>query len=391
MPLGSAPTSKIDIDFTRAQGVASEGRILFQPLQQKVGTTMVPDTPVPAELVSGVATINLVRLPQGTYRAIQQLDGQRERSFNFALPLTAPAVVQYEDIVPIQPVPAQHQYVSTINGVPPNLTTGNIELEAIEGPPGPKGDKGDKGDPGTPGTNGTNGTNGADGAPGPKGDKGDPGDDGADGAPGTPGTNGVDGAKGDKGDKGDPGTPGTNGIDGEDANELYPPSEAGLKEWTADPQVCSADFNHNSGVLLLMRMQWRDAATLLSEVGFCVTSGASGPGAYSGVAVYADGTGVVNKLGESANAGTQWTTQGPKSIALVTPVTVAKGSFYYIGILWQGSGNGRIAGVPAVILDALMNAGKRRSVYLTGQTGFPSTINISTANTNNATYWMSAK
>lgn len=385
MPLGSAPTSKIDIDFTRAQGVASEGRILFQPVQQKVGTTMVPDTPVPAELVNGVATINLVRLPQGTYRAIQQLDGQRERSFTFALPLTAPAVVQYEDIVPVQSVPAKHQYVSTINGVPPDLTTGNIELEAIEGPMGPKGDKGDKGDPGTPGTNGV------DGSAGPKGDKGDPGDDGADGAPGTPGTNGTNGAKGDKGDPGTPGAPGTNGTNGVDANELYPPSEAGLKEWTADPQVVTADFNHNSGVLLLMRMQWRDAATLLSEVGFCVTSGSSGPGTYSGVAVYEDGTGVVNKLGESANAGSQWTTQGPKSIALVTPVTVAKNSFYYIGILWNGSGNGRIAGVPAVILDALMNAGKRRSVYLTGQTGFPSTINISTANTNNATYWMSAK
>jgi hypothetical protein len=109
------------------------------------------------------------------------------------------------------------------------------------------------------------------------------------------------------------------------------------------------------------------------------------------VALYQDGTGVVNKLGESADAGVQWTSQGPKSVALVTPVSVVKDMFYYLGILWQGSSAGRIAGVPAVILDALMNAGVRRSVYLTGQTGFPATINIGTANTNNATYWMSAK
>ncbi len=141
-----------------------------------------------------------------------------------------------------------------------------------------------------------------------------------------------------------------------------------------------------------MRIQWHDVSTLLSEIGFCVTSGASGPGAYSGVAAYADGTGVVNKLGESANAGTQWTTQGPKSIPLTTPYNgMVKGSFYYLAILWNGSGNGRIAGVPAVILDALMNAGKRRSVYLTGQSAFPATIDIAAANTNNATYWMSAK
>lgn len=383
MPLGSALTTTIDIDYTRAQGTASTGRILFQPPRQPVGTTMVSSAPVPADLVAGVASIDLVRLPQGTYRVIEQLDGQRERSYDFALPLSAPPLVQYEQIVPVNAVPARHQYVSTINGIAPNLITGNITLETLVGP------KGDKGDPGDDGAPGTNGTNGVDGAPGAKGDKGDPGDDG-----------GV-GPAGPKGDKGDPGNDGADGVDGspgakgdpgEDASELYPASEVGLKEWTADPQVCSADFNHNSGVLLLMRMQWRDASSLLSEIGFCVTSSASGPGAYSGVAVYEDGTGVVNKLGESANAGAQWTSQGPKSIALVTPYNgMVKGNFYYIGILWQGSGNGRIAGVPAVILDALMNAGKRRSVYLTGQTGFPATINISTANTNNATYWMSAK
>lgn len=388
MPLGSAPTSTIDIDFTRAQGTASTGRIVFQPPRQKVGTTMLSNAPVIADLSAGVAMINLVRLPQGTYRVVEQIDGRPDRTYDFALPTTAAPVVQYEDVVPIGPVPARHQYVSTINGVAPNPTTGNLELEAIEGPAGPKGDKGDPG---------TTGTNGVDGSPGPKGDKGDKGDPGDPGTDGLPGADGADGAAGPKGDKGDPGDDGATGPEGpqgpagEDASELYPPAQVGLKEWTADPQVCSADFNHNSGVLLLMRMQWRDESTTLSEIGFCVTSSASGPGAYSGVAVYADGVGVVNKLGESVNAGTQWTSQGPKSIALTAPVTVVKGSFYYIGILWQGSGNGRIAGVPAVILDALMNAGKRRSVYLTGQTDFPSTINISTANTNNATYWMSAK
>ncbi len=227
MPLGSAPTSTIDIDFTRAQGVASKGRILFQPPRQPIGSTMVSNKEVPAELVNGVATIDLVRLPQGTYRVIEQIDGRPDRAYNFALPLTADAVVQYEQIVQVHAIPAKHQYVSTINGVPPNQTTGNIQLDAIEGPAGPKGDKGDPGDDGAPGTNGTNGTAGAkgdkgdpgddgsDGAAGPKGDKGDPGDDGADGADGLPGA---------KGDQGDP---------GEDASELYPPSEVGLKDTTA--------------------------------------------------------------------------------------------------------------------------------------------------------------
>lgn len=126
MPLGLALTSKIDIDFTRAQGVASEGRIWFQPPRQKVGTTMVDGAAVPANLKRGVATIDLVRLPAGTYRVIEQLEGRPDRSYDFALPLTAAAVVQYEDIVQVNPVPVKHQYVSTINGVSPDATTGNI-------------------------------------------------------------------------------------------------------------------------------------------------------------------------------------------------------------------------------------------------------------------------
>lgn len=190
MPLGSAPTSKIDIDFTRAHGIASEGRIGFQPPRQKVGSTMLDGTIVYIALVTGVATVDLVRLPQGTYRVVEQLKGRPDRSYDFALPLSSPTVVQYEDIVAVQPVPAKHQYVSTINGVAPNPVTGNITLDTLEGPAGPEGPKGDKGD------------------------KGDAGDDGADGAPGTPGTNGTNGINGTNGVDGEDGAPGAPGRDG---------------------------------------------------------------------------------------------------------------------------------------------------------------------------------
>lgn len=166
MPLGSAPTSKIDIDFTRAQGVPSKGRIWFQPPRQKLGTTMLDGAAVPAKLVNGVATIDLARLPQGTYRVVEQLEGRPERVYDFALPLSAPPLVQYEDIVSINPIPAKHQYVSTINGLPPDPTTGNIALESLEGPPGPPGP------PGSPGAPGSNGTDGEDGLPGPPGQDG---------------------------------------------------------------------------------------------------------------------------------------------------------------------------------------------------------------------------
>jgi hypothetical protein len=182
-------------------------------------------------------------------------------------------------------------------------------------------------------------------------------------------------------------TPASGGGD----RDLYQPSASGLLEWTVDPQICSADFGHNNGVLLMVRFRYRGSATSISEVGFCVTSAASGPGAYSGVALYEDGAGTVNRLGQSADAGTQWTSQGPKSVALTAAVTVTPGAYYRAAILWQGSSAGRIAGAPLTILDTLLNLGTRRSSFLTGQTGFPATIDVSAMNLNNASYFMTMK
>lgn len=175
MSAGSVPMSKIDIDFIRAQGTSSRGRIWFQPVRQPIGTSMLSDAAVPADVISGRGSIDLVRLPVGTYRVVEQIDDRPDRTYYFALPVGSPEVVQYESIVPVVEVPAVHQYVSKINGISPNPTTGNIELEALEGPQGPegpegpagpKGDKGDDGTDGVNGTNGINGTNGTDGAPG---------------------------------------------------------------------------------------------------------------------------------------------------------------------------------------------------------------------------------
>lgn len=171
----------------------------------------------------------------------------------------------------------------------------------------------------------------------------------------------------------------------------YEPSAYGYLDWTTDPLACSADFPHNSGVLLMVRFRYRGSASTISELGFAVASAASGPGAFSGVALYADGTGTVARLGQSADAGVQWTTPGPKSVPLSAAVSVVPGNYYRAALLWQGSGSGRIAGPPTVVLDALLNHGVRRSTYLTGQTGFPATVDVSAMNTNNTAYFMSMK
>ena len=160
MPSGSELKTRIDIDFIRAQGNGSTGRIWFVPPRQRVDSTMLDGVGVSVDVVNGRGSIDLVRLPVGTYRVIEQFKGRPDRWYDFALPLSAPTVVRYEEIVPVGPIPSRHTYVSTINGVAPDPTTGNIELEAIEGPQGPQGPEGDPGPQGDEGPQGPPGSTG---------------------------------------------------------------------------------------------------------------------------------------------------------------------------------------------------------------------------------------
>ena len=126
MPLGSALKSTIDIDFTRAQGINSSGQITFEPPRVRIGTTIVTNFKVVVPIVSGIATVELVRLPSGTYHVLEEIDGRAPYEFNFALPTTAAGTIQYEDIAPVDVVPLVYTVVRTINGQAPNPTTGNI-------------------------------------------------------------------------------------------------------------------------------------------------------------------------------------------------------------------------------------------------------------------------
>lgn len=181
MSLGSAPTSIIEIDFTRAQGVCSSGRVLFQPTRTVLDSTILSPVNVEVELKNGAASIELVRLSVGGYRVREEIDGLMPYEYTFALPLSAPSVIQYEDIVPTILVPTKYTAVRSVNGVLPNATTGDLAIEAIQGPAGPMGPSGPKGDPGDqgpqgiPGVKGDDGPQGIQGIPGAKGDSGDQG------------------------------------------------------------------------------------------------------------------------------------------------------------------------------------------------------------------------
>lgn len=130
MPLGSALKSTIDIDFTRAQGINSSGQITFEPPRTRVGTTIVSPFPVVVPIVNGVAKIQLVRLPAGTYHVTEAIDGRARYEFNFALPISSADTIQYEELAPVNPVPLVYTAVRTVNGIAPDPTTGNIVLSS---------------------------------------------------------------------------------------------------------------------------------------------------------------------------------------------------------------------------------------------------------------------
>lgn len=190
MPLGSAATSKIDIDFTRAQGAPSSGQIVFKPKRTRLGSTIISPFPIVVDVVAGIGEVDLVRLPIGVYEVQELIDGTRGRPFSFLLPTSSPAVIQYETIAPVETIPSYFTSVKTINNIAPNPTTGNINIDGTTGPQGPPGADGADGEDGAqgiqgpPGTNGTNGSNGAPGIQGPPGVDGEDGSVGPQGPPG---------------------------------------------------------------------------------------------------------------------------------------------------------------------------------------------------------------
>jgi hypothetical protein len=131
MPLGSALKSTIDIDFTRAQGINSTGRITFEPPRTRVGTTVLSPIKISVPVTNGLGSVDLVRLPAGTYHVREEIDGQPPYEFNFALPVSAASVIQYEDIAPVESVPLVYTVIRTINGVAPDPSTGNVVIETI--------------------------------------------------------------------------------------------------------------------------------------------------------------------------------------------------------------------------------------------------------------------
>lgn len=170
----------------------------------------------------------------------------------------------------------------------------------------------------------------------------------------------------------------------------YPATAAGFKLWTVDPAILANAYNLGDGTLVMHRIIAAKNETWLNMHCMVTVNGAGPSTGYSGLALYADdGT----RLSKTADSLTTFTTgsPGPRGLVLETPVDVTINTHYWLAMLCcQGGGSPKVASTyaPPDIPEPVINGGHRRSIFLTGQTSFPATVDITTANLNNGIHWL---
>ena len=344
MPLGSALKSTIDIDFTRAQGINSSGRISFQPPRLPLDSTVLSNAWVPVEIKDGVGSVDLVRLPLGTYRVREEIDGRPPFEFRFSLPTTAADVIQYEDIVEVAAVPLTYTVVRSVNGVLPNPTTGDVPAEGTQGPPGPAGPQGPAG------IQGPTGVAGPQGPAGSQGPQGIPGEDGEVGPQGPMGF-------------------------------FFPLSEYGFHSASDNP----ATFRDSAAMSeMWFDRIWVPAGKIVAEIGtFVKGGGTSDTGGLNGFAIWSDDGQTL--LFESANDDEMWEVTGKVSKILTTPIAAeGAGKFYRVAMSSRGYSTPPLMNY-CTGASALTDLGGRRA-FFSGATSFPATFDPLTFGTSSGGY-----
>ena len=184
------------------------------------------------------------------------------------------------------------------------------------------------------------------------------------------------------------GPSGVNGADG--AGSAYPATAAGFKTWTTDPVALTADYNVGSGLLLLSRVHFPRTQEI--ETLHCLLTG-TGTGdevGTSGMALYAD-DGLLLSASADDLVAFVFGPPGRRSFDLTDPQPVTAGAHGWLALLFGGNGTApKSPATPTSLAEEVINVGARRSVYLTGQSDFPASVNIAAATVNNGVFWMAA-
>ena len=204
------------------------------------------------------------------------------------------------------------------------------------------------------------------------GAKGDKGDTGATGATGSSGTNGTNGTNGSDGATGPPGPIG----------EVYPITALGFLAASARPEDC----HMGSGNGEWMTRIWIPAGVPITKVGTYIT----GPGAVAttGLNAFAVYDAAGNFVEQSANDVNLWNTGG-YNLRNLNSVISAQGSgrFIYVAIAFNVSSEILYNQNNAFqIFNGVASGHRRMWIGPSRQSGFPSTINVSTEGVGSGEY-----
>ncbi len=167
------------------------------------------------------------------------------------------------------------------------------------------------------------------------------------------------------------------------------PARHTYAEWNYDPVIGGSGSAPTSGSIFLMKVSAQTGGTInniviaiTSVAGISLTSGQNFAGLY-------DSTGA--RVGVTADQSSAWTSNGLKSMALTSPVTIRGGSEYYVALLCNGATPPSFmrSGTNLTAPNANQsNALQRFSVNGTG-TSLPTNVTLSSnTSTGAATFWV---
>lgn len=168
------------------------------------------------------------------------------------------------------------------------------------------------------------------------------------------------------------------------------PADQNLISWAFDPAVATGNTGTASGVLSLVRVPVRDAATVTNVILGVATAGVGLTAAQNFAGLYSPAGTLV---GQTADQTTAWGSTGMKTTALTAPAAVTPG-MWWVGILTNAAtsspafaraGAGAVTGISSIGLAA---TAARFGSYGTTQTALPASLTLASITiATNGTFW----
>lgn len=166
------------------------------------------------------------------------------------------------------------------------------------------------------------------------------------------------------------------------------PLDYGLLGWAYDPAAAGTNSVFTGGVIQLARVPVRATRTITNIVLFVGTAGATLTAGSCWAGIY-DASG--NRLGQTADQASAWTSTGTKSMAISGGAITLNEGYYWVAFVATGTTIPaflRASGVGGAAINTGLGASSTRfGTYGTSQTTLPSTITLGSIGQSNNAWW----